>query len=205
MFRMKRRGVIKGLVSLAVVLAAILSLVIALRYRSMDRLLNRLEASIEEAPQEVWRSLDSLDRGSLYGEEQRARFALLYTQAQDKNYVEARSDSLIRFAVDFYERTGGSPLEKFRALYYLGRVQFNEGEYSRAMLSFMEAEQLVDAVPDDYLLGLLYVQMGNIYKIYYDYPKALKAYETAYAHYLKTDRVAHQNYALLDIGLVYVV
>ncbi len=192
-----RRRIGWGVVLLLVVLAA----GTALRYRRMETLLERVNAAIETDARQALRTLDSLDRRELYGAEQRARFALLYTQAQDKSYVEVRDDSLIRAAVDYYETTNDAPLDKFRALYYLGRVQFNRGEFSRAMLAYLEAERLVDAVEDDYLIGLLYVQMGNIYKIYYDYPKALRAYETAYDHYRKTDRTAHQNYALLDMGL----
>ena len=195
--RRMRRRIVWGAVLLVVVLAA----GAALRYRRMEALLERVDATIEADARQALRTLDSFDRRQLYGAEQRARFALLYTQAQDKNYVEVRDDSLIRAAVDYYETTNDAPLDKFRALYYLGRVQFNRGEFSRAMLAYLEAERLVDAVADDYLIGLLYVQMGNIYKIYYDYPKALRAYETAYDHYRKTNRTAHQNYALLDMGL----
>lgn len=194
-----RRRIGWAVVLLVVVLAA----GTALRYRRMEALLGRVDAAIETDARQALRTLDSLDRRQLYGAEQRARFALLYTQAQDKAYAEVRDDSLIRAAVDYYETTSDVPLDKFRALYYLGRVQFNRGEFSRAMLAYLEAERLVDAVADDYLIGLLYVQMGNIYKIYYDYPKALRAYETAYDHYRKTDRTAHQNYALLDMGMVY--
>lgn len=194
-----RRRIGWAVVLLVVVLAA----GTALRYRRMEALLGRVDAAIETDAQQALRTLDSLDRRQLYGAEQRARFALLYTQAQDKAYAEVRDDSLIRAAVDYYETTSDVPLDKFRALYYLGRVQFNRGEFSRAMLAYLEAERLVDAVADDYLIGLLYVQMGNIYKIYYDYPKALRAYETAYDHYRKTDRTAHQNYALLDMGIIY--
>lgn len=197
--RRMRRRIVWGAVLLVVVLAA----GAALRYRRTEALLERVDATIEADARQALRTLDSLDRRQLYGAEQRARFALLYTQAQDKNYVEVRDDSLIRAAVDYYETTSDAPLDKFRALYYLGRVQFNRGEFSRAMLAYLEAERLVDAVADDYLIGLLYVQMGNIYKIYYDYPKALRAYETAYDHYRKTNRTAHQNYALLDMGLMY--
>ena len=38
----------------------------------------------------------------------------------------------------------------------------------------MEAEQLADEVGDDYFVGLLYAELGRIYRLYYDYPKSLE-------------------------------
>lgn len=189
--------------ALMITLGPILFSVVGLhRYQRTWVLLNRIDAVIETEPAQALHLLDSLDRNRLYDASQRAKFALLYTQAQDKNYIDETDDSLIRIAVDYYEQRNNLR-DKFRSLYYLGRVQFNQCQYSRAMVSFMEAEQLKDNIDDDALLGRLYTQMGSIYKIYYDYPKALCAYQTSYQYYINTSLLLHQNSALLDIGLVY--
>ncbi len=190
-----------GVFATVVVLTA-LAVAAGWRARTTEQLLERADAEMERDPKRALAMLDSLDRDRLCGAAQEAKFALLYTQAQDKNYIDETNDSLIRAAADYFE-SHGEVRDRFRALYYRGRVHVNRGEYSRAMIAFMEAEMLVGELDDCYLAGLLYVQMGNIYKRYYDYPKALDAYRTAYAYYLNTDRELHQYHVLLDVALMY--
>jgi hypothetical protein len=66
----------------------------------------------------------------------------------------------------------------------------------------MEAEQLADEVGDDYLVGLLYAELGRIYNIYYDYPKSLEAYQKAAECYERAGKIRHRNYMWLNQGLV---
>ena len=87
--------------------------------------------------------------------EHHARYALLYSQALDKNYIDKTNDSLINIAVDYYRQTD-EVRSKFLSYYYKGRIHWNAEENPEAMLAFMEAEQLVDALGDDYYAGLLY-------------------------------------------------
>lgn len=186
-----------------VLLGPILFSIVGLqRYQKTWILLNRIDAVIETEPAQALHLLDSLDRSQLYDAAQRAKFALLYTQAQDKNYIDETNDSLIRVAVDYYEQHRNLR-DKFRSLYYLGRVRFNQGEYSRAMISYMEAEQLKKSIESDAALGLLYSQMGAIYRIYYDYPKALTAFKQAYHHYQQAGLSSYQNFAMIDVGMIY--
>ena len=52
---------------------------------------------------------------------QRADYALLLTQARDKNYLDSlQSDSLIKIAVDYYKN--GEDKVKAKALFYYGKV-----------------------------------------------------------------------------------
>lgn len=190
-----------GVFATVVVLTA-LAVAAGWRARTTEQLLERADAEMERDPKRALAMLDSLDRDRLCGAAQEAKFALLYTQAQDKNYIDETNDSLIRAAADYFE-SHGEVRDRFRALYYRGRVHVNRGEYSRAMIAFMEAEMLVGELDDCYLAGLLYTQIGDIYKRYYDYPKALHAYKKAYAYYLNTNRELHQYHALLDVALIH--
>ena len=80
---------------------------------------------------------------------------MLYSQALDKNYIDKTNDSLINIAVDYYRQTD-EVRSKFLSYYYKGRIHWNAEENPEAMLAFMEAEQLVDALGDEYYAGLLY-------------------------------------------------
>ena len=68
--------------------------------------LDRAEAVMEEHPDSALALLDTLDRSRLTTREARARHALLYSQALDKNYIELTTDSIIRPAAQYYARHG---------------------------------------------------------------------------------------------------
>ena len=65
------------------------------------------------------------------------------------------------------------------------------------MLAFMEAEQLVDALGDDYYAGLLYQWIAAIYKSYMDYPKAMEYAEQSIDRYTRAGKNRHRLWALM--------
>ena len=155
--------------------------------------LHRAEALMNEHPDSAWAVLNTLSPDEMGQNRTRALYALLYTQAQDKTYRDETNDSLISIAVDYYRHTDDAR-RKFLSYYYKGRVYFNAKDYQNATLCYMEAEQLADEVGDDYLVGLLYSEMGRIYDIYYDYPKSLEAHQKAAECYERAGKIRHRNY-----------
>lgn len=159
--------------------------------------LHRAERLMNEHPDSALAVLNTLSPDAIGKERTRAHYALLYTQAQDKNYIDETNDSLITIATDYYRHTD-DVRRKFLSHYYKGRVLANAGNYLDATSCYMEAEQLVDAVADDYLVGLLYAEMGRIYRLYYDYPKSLEAYQKAAECYERAGKIRHRNYMWLN-------
>ena len=159
--------------------------------------LTRAEALMNEHPDSAWTVLNAISPDEMGQNRTRARYALLYTQAQDKTYRDETNDSLISVAVDYYRDTD-DVRRKFLSYYYKGRVYTNAKDYLNAMTCYMEAEQLADAVEDDYLSGLLYAELGRIYDIYYDYPKSLEAYQKAASCYERVGKIRHRNYMWLN-------
>ena len=51
---------------------------------------------------------------------------------------------------------------KFLSYFYLGRIYTNANNLTQATLAYMEADQLVDELDDDYAAGLLYKQIGLV-------------------------------------------
>ena len=66
--------------------------------------LDRAETLMEEYPDSALALLDTLQ--SPVSAEENARYALLYSQALDKNYIDVANDSLILIAVNHYENSG---------------------------------------------------------------------------------------------------
>ena len=161
--------------------------------KSVTDALHRAEALMNEHPDSALSILNAISPDEMGQNSTRAHYALLYTQAQDKNYIDEVNDSLITLAADYYRHTD-DVRRKFLSHYYKGRVLANAGNYLDATSCYMEAEQLVDAVADDYLVGLLYAEMGRIYRLYYDYPKSLEAYQKAAECYERAGKIRHRNY-----------
>ena len=170
--------------------------------KSVTDTLHRAEALMNEYPDSAWTLLNTISPDEMEQNRNRALYALLYTQAQDKTYRDETNDSLISIAVDYYRDTD-DVCHKFLSYYYKGRVMMNAGESIKAMLSFLEAESLCEEVNDGYLLGLLYTQMGDIYKNYYDYPRSLEMFQKATACYEQAGKDLHRLYSLLDQASIY--
>ena len=155
--------------------------------------LHNAEALMNEYPDSAWTLLNTISSDDMEQKRNRALYALLYTQAQDKTYRAETNDSLISVAVDYYRNTD-DVRHKFLSYYYKGRVHFNGKDYLNATTCYMEAEQLADEVGDDYLAGLLYSELGRIYDIYYDYPKSLEAHRKSAECYERAGKIRHRNY-----------
>ena len=164
--------------------------------------LHRAEALMNEHPDSALNLLKGIAQTELQTPAHHARYALLYSQALDKNYIDLTSDSLISIAVDYY-KDRDDVRAKFFSYYYLGRIYTNANNPTQATLAYMEAEQLVDELGDDYAAGLLYKQIGLIYKSYYDFPKSLQAHQQAIEHFTKAGKPIHKIQAQLTLSSVY--
>ena len=146
--------------------------------------------------------LESIDGGEIRSKSNRARYALLYSRALDKNYIDLTDDSIISIALDYYYNRNNVRY-KFLSLYYSGRIYTNACDYTKAIITYSDAETLIEKLSDDYLAGLLYSQLGDIYLNVFDYDKSLSAYQKAYEYYHKAGKSEHENYCIIDIGMEY--
>ena len=164
--------------------------------------LNRAEALMDEHPDSSLTLLRTLTFDDFRKESNRARYALLHSQALDKNYIDVTGDSLISVAVEYY-KDKDDVRNKFLSYYYMGRVHANGERYAKAVLSFLESEKLCKEIDDGYLIGLLYMQLGYIYKEYYDYSKSLEAFKQASFNYKQAGKDLHYLYALTNQASIF--
>lgn len=99
------------------------------------------------------RLLEAVNPSDLTTEFSEAWYALLLTQAKDKNYVTHTDDSLVRVAVDYFDASNDM-LQRAKAHYYWGRVFQDKGEVENAVREFLTASALMEKV-DNYELGVL--------------------------------------------------
>ena len=173
------------------------------QYLVAEKLL-QAEAVMNKYPDSALNLLKDIAQPELKTQAHHARYALLYSQALDKNYIDLTSDSLINIAVDYY-KDRDDVRAKFLSYYYQGRIYTNANNLTQATLAYMEAEQLVDELGDDYAAGLLYDQMGDIFQEYYDFSKALESYQYATTCYQKANKPLHKLYGMLSQSGIYKV
>lgn len=147
--------------------------------RSVRVVLNDAETRVNEEPERVLELLDSIaPLQGKWGRSLRARFALLYTRAQDKSMIDVDDDSLIVRAVEYY-RTCGDHRTRAMAYYYYGVIRHNAGDIDGAMEALVKAQLEVEECDDSYLQGLIYSELGNAYYEQYTFKEAAEMYRLA--------------------------
>ena len=134
--------------------------------RSLESLAE-VEGYISDEPEKALTVLDSLEGTGLRGGEAEAKFALLYSMALDKNWIDVADDSLINVAVRRYSRRGSAD-DRLKAYYYQGCVYQNGGDDEAAMESFVKAETSAPDAEDGVAKGMLYRAMAYIYASIFD-------------------------------------
>jgi len=125
------------------------------------------------------------------GRKNKAKYALLYSQALDKNYIDVESDSIIRVARDYYAHRGSNE-ERAQAFYYYGIVANNAGDIDEAMKAFIPARIYAEKTDNEYVKGLIYSAIGNLYYDQNSLAEAIKQFDRAEESFIKTGRLMNQ-------------
>lgn len=179
-------------------------LVSCTQYRAQERIMDQALSLMDEAPDSALSLMQGMDPSLLRGRRQHARHALLYTMAQDKDYVVETDDSLAQLSRAYY-RGHGSKADRLKSLYYLGVVHHNAGLYSEAVAEFREAESLALRLEDNHHLGLIYWHLEGIYSSNYDHVRALEYAQKALAAYQAAGESLAVEYSWLDLANDYAV
>ena len=153
-------------------------------------------------PDSAYTLLKEIPNPQQYPEKERARWCLLMTQAIDKTYRTHTSDSLIRFAVNYYEKV--NDLSKLpTAFYTLGRVQRDLKDNEHAVNSFLKALDLAKGSDDYKLQYLAASQLGHVYAYSRFIDEALKTYQQALYFAEQGNDSINLSYVNSFLGRVY--
>ena len=166
------------------------------------RVLEDVDSYIEARPDSALAVLEGIDKSEQTSKELEAKYALLLSQALDKNYVDLQSDSVIAPAVNYYKYHGTDD-ERFRTLYYAGRVYQNAGDIEAAMEKFVEAERYMSSQIDKSVVGRLYKAKMVAYRDVFDHESALEQAKTAAEYYLAAKDSTRYLNAVNDIAVSY--
>lgn len=168
----------------------------------IDSFLHNAESLMNEHPEDALSIIRHIDRRKIYSSASEARYALLYSQALDKNYVDVTSDSLTAVAVNYYDRHG-TKHERAMAHYYQGRVYSNAGNFDAAIRSYSLAEDAASGTDDYYLLGLINNAVGNLHFEQYDLDEALQRDQQAASFFHRAQSPYNEALAYIGVGTVY--
>ena len=130
---------------------------------AVDRQLAVVENMMAERPDSALSVLNGIDTELVTSEAEKARYALLMSQALDKNYIDTTTFDVLQPAIDYYiNKDKGTPDEKLRTLYYQGIIFLNRSELDMSMQSFLKANDL-NNYTDTLIYAHLLVAQGNLY------------------------------------------
>ena len=153
----------KNNIALIILLIAFLSVACNER-QSNNRQLILADSLMQSRPDSALCILQGISMDKFATQADSACYALLLTQARDKNYVVQTDDSLIRYAVAYYDKTNDVRMQA-KAHYYWGCVYRDMNRQAEAIQEFLIAAPLTEKAKEKRQLGLIYNNIGFIYNI----------------------------------------
>ena len=165
--------------------------------------LSQVESYIEERPDSALVVLEQINTSELSGKEEKAKHALLYSMALDKNFVDKTDFEVLQPAIDYYE-DNGSATDKLRTYYYQGRIYQNAGNDALAMESYVNAINYGETSDDILTKARLYVAQGNIYASLLKWKSSNEANTKAADYFYKMGRIDSYVNCLLKVCSGYI-
>lgn len=138
----------------------------------------------------------------LYGK-QCADYALLLTQARDKNYLDSlQSDSLIKLAVDYYQDNDDN-VKAGKALFYYGKVMALQYNDTIAMQSYLNAHTRLEKTKEYKLQALIQEYIGRINDDRDMHDMALESYRKSADYYYLAGDTLGAVYDYRNIAWIY--
>lgn len=180
-------------------LAACMALMVACSSREALRSMERAEQLLEDAPEEALRVMEGVDGDALRTEEDRARYALVYSEACYYSYMDVDVDTLTLPMMRYYLESDNHA-ERARAMFQHAVVAYNGGELAEAIVALTEAEESLAKRANRKLEGAVQRLKGNIYSEGCLYLNAYDAYVAAREIYAELGLEEHVQFLDYDIG-----
>lgn len=142
--------------------------------------LNDIASYLDDRPDSALAELKSIDTLTLKSKASKAKYSVLLAAALDKNDFITTDTRIVEPAVDYYDRHG-SPEDRLKAYMYLGTAQFNNEDYSNAIVSYYKAIESVPEVDNQKLVGILYTRIGRTYGYTNDFLQAADFFDKSIA------------------------
>lgn len=167
----------------------------------VDKRLSHAESIMESAPDSALLILNGIDPIILKGDRNRALYALLMTQAQDKAMIDIADTCLINRAANFF--SDDDPHHRMLTLYYLGKCLYNLADYTGAIIRFMKAAELASTLGNAKYLGMIYREISTVYFNIYASKEQLHYAKKAYEAFKQYPDSSYAWYSMNDLANAY--
>ncbi|MDE6334188.1 MAG: hypothetical protein K2L77_06025, partial [Muribaculaceae bacterium] len=162
-----------------------------------DSRLDTAAALMYPAPDSAMALLDSIDPASLHGEHEHARYALLYSQAQNKNHIFPTSDSLINIAVSYYDHSGHDSL-RMLAHFYRSVIYNSTSAHHSALRDALLAKDLAESLHQPYWVARASQEIADAYYQSYDMDNSIRYSDIAARNFTRTGYHLNSHYVTVD-------
>ena len=161
--------------------------------------LSQVESYIEEKPDSALVLLEQINTAELSGKEEKAKYALLYSMALDKNFVDKTDFEVLQPAIDYYEDNGSST-DKLRTYYYQGRIYQNQGNDAAAMECFVNAITAGNESNDALTKARVFFAQSKIYYTLYEWDNFIETNKNAATNFQEAG--SYNSYANCLIRII---
>ncbi len=121
------------------------------------------ERIAEENPQRALEIMHTIDVDNIRGDEDMARYRLVYSEVAYYNRKDVDNDSLTAPLYDYYLYNHDNHALRTRAMYQHALVKFNQGENAESFHSLLEVELSLAHVDNPRLAAIVHMLKGAIY------------------------------------------
>lgn len=162
--------------------------------------LDRAEALTETDPDSAITELRSIRPEDIDSKEEKARYALLLTDALVQTGQNIASDSLIDSAIAYYSHHGNSE-KLMKALFCKGSANYRKGDLNAAIIPAMQARELAIDADDDNWHARTAELIGGIFTYSQNKNEAVKYIREAADYFQKAGKTTEHRFALCDIAI----
>ena len=164
--------------------------------------LDHIDAIIQAHPDSALALLNEINHSGLREGEEKAKYGLLLTMAEDKNYLDPMNDSIILYASEYF--TGkGDMLNRIRSDYYRGRVLYHREDFPSALISYFKAKDAAEKANEYFWEGMSYRGISDVYLKVSASADELHYAKKEYESFKKSGVQPYLNYALADLARAY--
>lgn len=185
-------------------LLLLFGLILASCHKQADRLISQAGELMQSHPDSALRLLQAIDRYSL-SDERLARYAIIYSIAQNKSGIDICSDSLLRIAFDYYSQHSKDTFYA-RSRYYMG-LYYTLVDSTKQSEDCLRTAARYAGQRREYYTQYLALNRLSASVRYSDAPLALEYGKQALQVYSEhcSPNVTNKILLLLDIGTAYLL
>jgi hypothetical protein len=160
------------------------------------------EKIMDTSPDSALHLLQKMRSVQTMSDANRAMYGLLYFRALDKSSKPLQPDSLLQFSFNYYLKANEKHQLAY-CYYYRARILKLAQRFDNATMLYLKALECSENKKDNYLLGKIYADMGDICSFQMDYNEALRKYQISIDYFSKVGKKSDINYRIIDIGRTY--